>query len=463
MIDSVLRRSIDRRLLRSSRSLGRRAVIGLLFAMGVLAGPVSAARPTDLDDPGVNEGVTYAGRVIEGETGQPVEGAEIVVDRSIRGAASEAWPAWAGTSTTRTDADGRFRLVFPAEQVAERRLVLAMRVRHPAFIPRKSNKVPLTDIRHGQAYGDEPFFARIALERGVEYTAQVVVPGERPAPGIPYAFENGASRAVLSRPMLRDDEEGETDDDGRIRLRMPSTHALALYVGPPRTARARFPYAPYQHFWGTDNPSGQPDVWAPTDLGRIVLARGIRLPGRLLDTEGRPIAGQTISAYPMLGRDRHTTTTEADGSFTLGPLRPANYQIHGEGQGPIRGSGDRDAPPLRQPIRVVRPVHVFLKEDSPPEPLILREVPTVRVEVRFVDAKGQPARGSATIITGVLLDERGVGRGVPLNPRAGPNWPINAPEPEGAAAVIPWAMQDQPDSDGRIVFLAPPGLGTATV
>ena len=96
--------------------------------------------------------------------------------------------------------------------------------------------------------------------------------------------------------------------------------------------RARFPYAPYQHFWGTDRESEHPDVWAPTDLGRIVLSRGIRLSGRMVDTEGRPIAGQNIRAFPVRGRDQHTATTETDGTFSLGPLRPANYLIYGDGQ-----------------------------------------------------------------------------------------------------------------------------------
>ena len=148
-----------------------------------------------------------------------------------------------------------------------------MRIRHPGFTWRKSRKVALADLIRGQARGEEPFFAKLTLERGVEYTGQVVVPGGRPAAGTPYVFENGASGTSRPIPLVLDDYEGQTDDGGRIRLRMPKTQALALFVGPPRTAGRRFPFAPYQHFWGTETASQHPDVWAPTDLGRIVLSR----------------------------------------------------------------------------------------------------------------------------------------------------------------------------------------------
>ena len=126
--------------------------------------------------------------MIELKNGKPVEGAEIVVERSIRGADPRKQPAWAGESAIRTGADGRFRLSFPPELVAERRLCIAMRIRHPDFVRRKSGKVALADIIRGQERGEEPFFTTIALQRGVEYTGQVVVPGGRPAAGIPYSF-----------------------------------------------------------------------------------------------------------------------------------------------------------------------------------------------------------------------------------------------------------------------------------
>ena len=184
---------------------------------------------------------------------------------SVRSVAPRArtLPAWAGEGLIRTDAEGKFRLEFPAEQVAERRLCIAMRIRHPGFIGRKSRRVALADLIRGQARGEEPFFAKLTLERGVEYTGQVVVPGGKPAAGIPYVFDNGTSGTSRPIPLVVDDYEGQTDDGGRIRLRMPKTQALALFVGPPRTAGARFPFAPYQHFWGIESRLQAPGCLGP--------------------------------------------------------------------------------------------------------------------------------------------------------------------------------------------------------
>ena len=274
MWDTQIRLPSDLGAYESLRTESGRAAVGVVRATVVLAGLLFASPAATASDGGPGGDVAFSGQVIERETGKPVGGALILLERSIRGSTARTPPAWAGTSIIRTDAKGRFRVEFPAEQVAEPRLFIALRISHPEFISRKSSQVALADLNREQARGEAPFFTTIALERGLEYTGQVVVPGGKPAAGIPYGFEHGTSGRSLSIPIITDDYDGQTDDDGRIRKRMPKTHALALFVGPPRNARARFPFAPYQHFWGTDNALGQPHVWAPTDLGRIVLRAG---------------------------------------------------------------------------------------------------------------------------------------------------------------------------------------------
>jgi AhpC/TSA family len=432
----------------SARRWARSVVlVGLL-----LTGHRAAAQEAKSGD-----GIALPGRVVDVETGKPVEGARVIVDRSIRGADPRTLPPWAGEETMRTDADGRFRLNVPPEQESERRLTILLRIRHPGFIARKSRRVLLANVIHGRARGEEPFFATVTMEKGVEYSGRVVTPGGRPAAGLPYQFEDWGRGNNPSRHFM-DDAEGRTDDDGRILLRMTKSQTLAIHLGPHPSAGARFPYAPYQHLWGTDDPSRNPDVWAPTDLGRIVLTRGVRVSGRLVDTEGKPIAGQTIQADPTRGRDVHLATTEADGSFSLGPLRPANYVIQGEGQHE-RGSIDPDAPPIRRPIRVIRPVRIYLKENVIPEPLVLHELPTVEVEVRFVDSGGKPSPGGPAILWGAIPNVRNPAN--PLGARtkgSGLASVINRPEPPDPADPIGWGVQDIPGPDGRIVFAVPTGL-----
>ncbi len=438
---------------RSARRLARTVVlVGL-----VLAVPRAGA-----EDAKSGDVVTFPGRVVEVETGKPVIGATVIVDRSIRGADPRTLPPWAGEETMRTDGDGRFRLSFPPEQVSEHRLTILLRIKHPGFIARKSRRVLLADVIRGRARGEEPFFATITMERGIAYSGRVMTPGGRPAAGLPYRFEDWGRGKNPSRHFM-DDPEGRTDDDGRILLRMTKTQTLAIHLGPHPSAGARFPYAPYQHLWGTDDPSRNPDVWVPTDLGQIVLTRGVRVSGRLVDTEGRPIAGQTIRADPTMGLDVHSATTEADGSFSLGPLRPANYSIHGEGQHE-RGGIDPDAPPIRRPIRVIRPVRIYLKENVIPEPLVLHELPTVEVEVRFVDSGGKPSLGGPAVLWGTIPNVRN--RANPLGARtkgSGLASEINGPEPPDSADHIGWGLQDIPGPDGRIVFAVPAGLQQAVL
>ena len=248
------------------RSVSAPAWFRVVSVIGALAGLLAVIRPTSaaMDDAESSKGVQFSGRVVDLENGKPVEGAwSWLCDRSS-GIDSRALPSWAGESTIRTDADGRFRLTFPPEQVAERRLSIVLRIAHPGFVLRKSQSVALAEMIRGQSMGDKPFFETITLEKGVEYTGQIVTPVGKPAVGVPYRFSNWA-RGHRS-PHFWNEFEGRTDTEGRFRLRMPKSQSVALYVTPPQPARASFPYAPYQHFWGTDRASEHPDVWAADRL-----------------------------------------------------------------------------------------------------------------------------------------------------------------------------------------------------
>jgi hypothetical protein len=175
-------RSFDPPTSESPRSRSWHAVVPVLATALVLTGPVAGGR-SQADDAKPVAAVTLAGRVIDRETDKPVSGAEIAVERTIRGADPHQLPAWVGSTTLQSDADGRFRLEFPPEQMAEARLCIAMRIRHPDFVRRKSRRVLFAAIMRGVTRGEQPFFATIPLERGVEYTAQVVVSGGKPAAG----------------------------------------------------------------------------------------------------------------------------------------------------------------------------------------------------------------------------------------------------------------------------------------
>ena len=429
-----------------------RRAIGLDFVIPVMAAVLLVVPSAMAWEDAPAKDVAFPGRVVERETGRPIAGAEIVVERSIRGLARREMPPWIGETRIRTDADGRFRIAFPPEQVAEPGLCIAIRIRHPDFIPRRSSKVPLADLIRGQDRGDEPFFATIPLERGVGYTARVVVPGGKPAVGIPSPSRSpGAGRSGLcpSLPTIMKAKPMPTaaSDSKCQRPRpWPSTSVR-------RAAECAIPLRPLSALLVSraDRP------WRGRAVARI------RLPGRLIDPNGRPIAGQTINGYPLIGHDRHQATTDDDGRFVLGPLRPANYLIYGEGQEPFV-EADPDAPPHPRPPRVVQPVRIFLKKDANPEPLTLVEMPTVRVEVQFLNSARKPASRSVAALCGLLPTEPDELGGPGANAKgSAPTRELNTPETDDGTEPYVWGVQDQTDDQGRIVFHAPRGLELTTV
>ncbi len=425
----------------------------LLIGLALIAG-----RPAQGDEPA--KPAELSGRVVGVENARPIAGASVIVDRSIPGPDPDARPPWAGETTIRTDADGRFRIVFPPEQTAGKRLEIRVKVRHPEFVPRVSRSFPLADLIRWQGLRIQPFFTSIGLERGVEYSALVVTPTGRPAAGLPYVFETW-DQAGRPRDGFHNDESGATDAEGRVRIRMPRRQTLAIHLGPMPRPSARFPYAPYRHFWGTESPSDHPNVFAPTNLGRIVLKPGIRLAGRVVDVDGRPIGGVRVEAQSTKRYEKHHATSESDGTFTLGPLRPANYLIHGPGQWHQNGISFAE-PPVRGPVPAFRPVQVYLKEGETPAPVVLREMRSVNVEVRFVDSAGRPAAGGPVALWGIVQNDRQPANlAAPRALRPGLAAEINAPELAELVVPIRWVEIDYPDPAGRIVFAAPVDLANA--
>ena len=290
----------------------------------------------------------FTGKVVDGETSAPVKGASLVVERLLVGVPSCDRPAWASEQTLKTDDDGRFVVKFPAEQVAERRLAISIHVAHPDYIRCKSTTAfSLVEMLLGRQAGEKPFFDTIKLSKGIQYSGQIETPDGKPASGVPFEIAPFGVDSSSSENFV-DDGKGKTDSDGRFRLRMPRSQQIAFYVTPHE-------HAPFQRFFGVDEPEKHPDSWVSGNFGRLVLAPGIRLSGRLIDLNGRPVAGQLITAISIYGQHGRTATTDAHGEFTFAPLRQGNYVIFGEGQRPgsgidlatpsARGRGPYSSPP----------------------------------------------------------------------------------------------------------------------
>jgi peroxiredoxin len=439
------------------RSSALSVLLGIVLAVSIVAGPRVLGNTAD--KAASNAGVSLPGRVVDLETGKPVKGASVVVDRSLPGVAANNLPPWAGESKLTADGDGRFVLSFPPDQVAEAEagLAISLRIVHPDYIARKTSApIPLAQVLVGDKGGDRPFFDTIKLEKGTVYSGRVVTPKGGPVAGARYEFIRWGNSANASGEFF-DDPIGETDGNGQFRLRMPRSQQLAIYVTPPE-------HAPFQRYWSVDEPGTNPDAGIPPDLGCLVLAQGLRLSGRLVNVEGRPIPGAVLTARSMFSRHQRSATTDKDGRFAFPSLRQGNYLVTGEGQNWNWTGFNLNDRPIQRLTAVFAPVHVYLTDGIVPDPLVIREPPTVKVTARFVDSKGRAARGYPVGLLGSLpLDRRKPVIQVPIFDRGTTEGSINGPEREAVLHQSGWSAQLVPDDDGRVVFRAPKGLQNVQV
>jgi peroxiredoxin len=415
-----------------------------------MIGPlICAARAGDTSN--THTGVSFAGQVLDRETKKAVRGAALLVERALPGIDPTSWPAWAGKTTHVTDSQGRFRVSFPPEQLSEERLAVTVSITHPEYIGRRTpGTVPLVNVLIAKKSGDATLFDKLELERGEEYTGEVVSPAGDPVAGAAVELSRWGEDTNPS-PYFSDLTTTATGAEGRFRLRLPKAQQLAVVITTPA-------YAGFRHFWGADDPSESPDQLVPLDLGQLKLSSGVRLLGRLLNLQGQPIARQTITARACLLNCVRTTITNADGRFGFDPLRPGNYVVFGAGQRAQEGA-DTSEPPVSGPGAIFKPVKVYLRDGVVPAPLLLREMPTVVVEVQFVDSHGRPTRGCVTALWGSLPPEPG--QLADQGPDFGNNGLsalFNGTEPEDKSAPLSWTEQLVPDAQGRVVFRVPKGI-----
>jgi hypothetical protein len=176
------------------------------------------------------------------------------------------------------------------------------------------------------------------------------------------------------------------------------------------------------------------------DLGKFVVQDGAVLRGKVLDAQGKPLAGVFVHADRQ-GREEalaglmvgdHTgraTQTDDKGEFTMAPLPSGTYRVL-----PQEYGGDASDDNRRRERRPLPAVFVeqkvTIKDGEKPEPLELRAVPHVVVQAQYYDAQGKPRRGHAPFLFGQI---------------------------DGKS----WFTDAKSDADGKVTVLAPHGLENA--
>jgi tetratricopeptide (TPR) repeat protein len=103
-------------------------------------------------------------------------------------------------------------------------------------------------------------------------------------------------------------------------------------------------------------------LWLPA----LALAQGARVQGRLLDEQGQPIEGATVTvANETLGA-RHTATTDAKGRWAVLGLEGGSWDVDFEAEGYVTEKISLPVSALSNP----RPIEIRLGRGGPPPELL---------------------------------------------------------------------------------------------
>jgi len=293
--------------------------------------------------------------VVHDEDGKPVAGARVTRAYWEKGEWKET------TEGAASGPDGKFSLRAPEAGWVR------LDVRHPEFV---FLQFP---VQVGAAAEVE-----VVLRRGVRVSVLVLHPDRRPAEGATVRAVFVASHGVPG--MWRWLEEQpiavvRTGPDGRA----------PLGAAPEGTLQVTVDHADY--------PPAKAEVAVrgpgPTEQ-EVLLSVGGGVSGRVLDPEGKPVAGATVHAT---GDDARKAVSGEDGSYVLSPLGsgPVTVMAEAEGHGPgffgeRLGWGEPVPVPVA-PGRVVEGIDIVLGRPS-----FLRG--------RVVDAGGKGVAG-VTVYGGV--------------------------------------------------------------
>jgi beta-lactamase regulating signal transducer with metallopeptidase domain len=343
--------------------------------------------PVAAEDKAVH--LTYQCVVVDKETGASIPNATVTVERSD--SSSDRWPFKPiGKTTHVTDAEGKFTMEIPPEQSGNSSLYIQIYVEHDDYVRIPGIGYSLSMIRKNEGVGERPFFERLKLQPADPVIAKVVSPQGEPLAGVTiWGFTSTKARELNGHRWL----ETKTAADGSFRLNVMKGGVAFFWVMPDE-------YSIVQKF--VSDQTG--------DLGEIRVPEGIRISGRSISADGKPVAGVAVNAYyqgkdneplqqyAVLSGIRRGAITDAEGRFTLDPLPPGDYRVVPEDE-----LGDpRQERGLYPLPGVFLSQKTILKEGVAPPELELQAVPHVNFHAQYLDSQGKKRQGHEFFVHGKL-------------------------------------------------------------
>jgi beta-lactamase regulating signal transducer with metallopeptidase domain/protocatechuate 3,4-dioxygenase beta subunit len=316
--------------------------------------------------------LTYKCDVTDEKTGEPIAGAEVLWRvRKSPYKNSEA-PIFQRRFTT--DRQGRYTVAFPCEAFEFAQSTIEFEVQHPDYLPKKNVGTRLTlpdapkpswsDLRH------------LKIMRGVPVTGRFVNPDGSPAANL--ALMVSRSRDAPGAGF-RGDVIGRTDKDGRYRIATTGSWPKRLHW---------FPENFVSDSVALNKVTDSPEPITFGDQGTIRLKNGPRLTGRVVDQDGKPLAGVFVETFTGTTVPVLYAESDANGNFTFTPSPPGEYRV---------STTDGFIDPLTETFRgrtLRRPFTretVKLPKFGKAQPVIIKQAPSNAVTITAYDEDGGPA------------------------------------------------------------------------
>jgi hypothetical protein len=335
-------------------------------------------------------GLRYSGAVIDKTTEQPIAGAVVTVRRMVLA----SWDRRVLQETKHTtDEAGKYSFVLPPEQVQNRYLYIELDVEHRDYATRAGFGYALGMIQKNAILRDPPFFARVMLDPAEALTGQIVGPDGKPLADVPLLAYSKASAQDFSD--YGSFFHAKSAADGTFRLNLVRGGPSVFWIVPEK-------HAPRQIVSGTKR----------GDWGNVQMEEGVNVSGQVVEATGKPMPDVWVNLedrqsqreiqMPVSSALRRSAQTDAEGKFQLGPVKPGQYQLEVEPYPSEIRYRSRDRKPVKIPAIFPRRT-VTITAD--PQPLLVRAVPHVQFEARYVDSKGEKTRGWSQDIFGRIDGE----------------------------------------------------------